>query len=97
VQRSLATCDRKKCRFSHSWKAFFICYFDKQINFKGSLKFPKAGKLLCWVLTYPGTHDTSAMAVEKTWGPGFVELVFFNRKMQEYDIVRLMHLGREFL
>jgi hypothetical protein len=25
-------------------------------------------KLLCWVLTYPGTHKTKAKAVADTWG-----------------------------
>eukprot|EP00041_Stephanoeca_diplocostata_P020239 m.450553 g.450553 ORF g.450553 m.450553 type:complete len:580 (+) comp21513_c0_seq1:170-1909(+) len=28
----------------------------------------RAGKILCWVLTYPDAHDTKAVAVNRTWG-----------------------------
>jgi hypothetical protein len=45
---------------------------SQDIQYQKSVKYPKAGKLLCLVLTYPGTHNTKAMAVEKTWGPGYV-------------------------
>ena len=33
----------------------------------------RRGKLLCFVLTMPRTHDTRAKAVARTWGPGFAD------------------------
>jgi hypothetical protein len=44
------------------------------------LKFDEADtqrrdKLLCMVLTYPGTHATKAKAVARTWGPLYVLLL----------------------
>jgi hypothetical protein len=35
-----------------------------------------AGRILCWVLTHPGSHDTKAAAVNRTWGSRCDRLVF---------------------
>ncbi len=35
----------------------------------------RRGKLLCMVLTYPGTHATKAKAVARTWGPLYVAVL----------------------
>jgi glycoprotein-N-acetylgalactosamine 3-beta-galactosyltransferase len=35
-----------------------------------------AGKILCWILTYPGAHDTKARAVNETWGRNCDYLLF---------------------